>query len=99
VNGLISPRFPTAKLSSGSTDDRIDVYEDRLRGWLFGPARALLNVRGAEIAIFQLCLGYFEGYWIYRTGEDSKRKSKEFFKRAFIESDVNNATATVSEHV
>ncbi len=82
---LISPRFPAEKLSSGSTDDRIDVYEDRLKGWLFGPARALLKVPGAEIAIFQLCLGYFEGYWTYRTGENSKGKSKEFFKRAFNE--------------
>jgi len=86
VEILISPRFPAAKLESGSIDDRIDVYEDRLRGWFFGPARALLNVPGAGIAILQLCLGYFEGYWTYRSGEDSKKgRSKEFFRRAFSE--------------
>lgn len=82
---MISPRFPPVKLESGSVDDRIDVYEDRLQGWFFDPARALLTVPGAGIMILQLCLGYFEGYWIYRSGEDSKRRSKEFFRHAFKE--------------
>lgn len=82
---LISPNFPASKLLSGSIDDRIDVYEDRLKGWFFEPLLALLQVPNAAIAIIQLCLGYFEAYWIYRTGEDSKRRSKEFFKRAFNE--------------
>lgn len=82
---LISPRFYASKLASGKIDDRIDVYEDRLKGWFFGPARELLGVPNAGIAILQLCLGYFEGYWTYRTGEDSKSRSKEFFKSAFAE--------------
>jgi len=66
-------------------EDKIDVYEDRLKGWFLKPARSLLSEPNSELAVLQLALGYFEGYAIYRKGTDSRARSKEFFRQAFLE--------------
>jgi hypothetical protein len=42
---------------------------------------------------YALLMSYFEGIWIYISGEDSNNKSKQFFKKAFVdvflESDIS----------
>lgn len=81
----VSPNFTSEKLASGKLEDRIDVFEDRLRGWFLTHARALLNVVHGDLAALQLALGYFETYAIYWNGEDSEGKSKQFFTQAFLE--------------
>ena len=81
----ISPRFTSEKLRWGMIEDRIDVHEDRLKGWFLKHARSLLSAAHSELAVLQLALGYFEGYAIYRNGSDSTGRSKEFFRQAFME--------------
>lgn len=80
----ISPNFTSSKIT-GELDDYIDVYSDRIRGWLLAPAKALLGVPHAEIAVLTLCLTYFEGLAIYRSGESSDGKSRAFFQAAIDE--------------
>jgi hypothetical protein len=38
----ISPNFDDAKLDSGSIEDLIDVFEDRVRHWLLEPTIGVL---------------------------------------------------------
>jgi hypothetical protein len=85
IESRISPNFSDEKLKTGSLDDLIDVFEDRLKYWLLEPAKALLGVRFGELAALSLLFGYFEPCAIYRKGEDSKGQSKAFFRAGFIE--------------
>ena len=85
MNLKISPSFTIDKLRSGQIEDKIDVYEDRVLGWFLRPARSLLSVPNSEFALLQLTIGYFEGYAIYRNGQDSTGHSKVFFRQAFLD--------------
>jgi hypothetical protein len=82
---FVSPHFDHRKLQPPFDRDVIDVFEDRVRHWLLAPAKLLLAqptnlglVPAASIAV-----GYFEPIEIYMTGEDSDRRSSEFFCRGF----------------
>jgi hypothetical protein len=78
---FLSPTFTYEKLESPSFADIVDVFEDRMRGWLLEPAKHLLRVQHGFVAAVSLSMGYFEGIEIYCSGEDSAGKSKEFFRR------------------
>jgi hypothetical protein len=91
IESRISPNFSHEKLKTGSLDDLIDVFEDRLRYWLLAPAKALLGVRFGELAALSLLLGYFEPSAIYRKGEDSRGLSKSFFRAGLIEVFIRRA--------
>ncbi len=80
---FVSPNFTHEKLESPSYLDIVDVFEDRMRNWLLAPAAQLLSFPNGTVAAVALALGYFEGIEIYHSGEDSDRKSKEFFRRGF----------------
>lgn len=82
---LISPRFPAEKLEKPTIDDLIDIFEDRMLGWLLRPAENLMQDPIEQVAGFALSLSYFEGIWIYITGLDSKNRSKEYFRRGFVD--------------
>jgi hypothetical protein len=81
----ISPSFRGDKLLSGRIEDRIDVYEDRVSGWLIKPACALTAIPNSGFAVLTLALTYFEGYATYRNGTDSKDQSKKYFHEAYLE--------------
>ena len=78
----ISPRFTSEYLLDDSIEKKIDVHEDRIKGWLFDQARFLLKNQYSGIAILQLALSYFEGYWMFIEGTDNGG-SKDFFEKAF----------------
>src|SRR5262245_4024869 len=81
-----APKYRVSKLQSRRIEDRIDIYEDRIREWLLHPARWLLeNVPHSEIAALILCLSYVEGWEQYRSGEDSKNQSRVFFRRGLLQ--------------
>lgn len=56
----ISPRFQSGKLSPGTLDDKIDVFEDQMQGWLFDQANLLKSSQHAGFAILAIVLSYFE---------------------------------------
>jgi hypothetical protein len=82
---LISPNFLHNKLQDPTIDDLVDVLEDRLMYWLLEPAKKLASNRVEQVAALSLLLSYFEGIWIYIQGEDSRRRSREFFESGFVE--------------
>jgi len=81
----VSPKFMGTKLLSGTIDDQLDVYEDRLLGWFLNPARTLASTDDGKFAALTLILTYFEPHWIYRTGIDSRNQEGRYFKQAFLE--------------
>ncbi len=80
---FVSPRYTSEKLEPPFYRDMVDVFEDRVRGWLIDPALVLLRVNRLSVPAVILCVNYFEAIEIYISGEDSARRSKEFFKRGF----------------
>ena len=82
---FISPKYTQDKLNKPNIDDLIDILRDRVDGWLFDPAKKLLEDKKYWFGALGLLLTYFEGIWIYMTGEDSKGKSKEYFTAAFLD--------------
>ena len=79
----ISPNFTSEKLDAPIFDDLIDVFEDRIRGWLIEPAAHLVSRPDGDVPALALILGYFEAIEIYASGVDSKHASGMFFRRGF----------------
>ncbi len=82
---FVSPHFDHRKLEPPFDRDVIDVFNDRVCHWLLAPVKLLLAqppklglVPAASVAV-----GYFEAIEIYMSGEDSDRRSSEFFCRGF----------------
>jgi hypothetical protein len=79
----ISPNFTSDKLRAGTLLDRIDVYEDRVRGWLIDCGHILNKHEHAGFGVLQSGLAYFEGSAVFHRGEDSRNRSREFFQFGF----------------
>lgn len=54
---------------------KVDVW----RGYVFAPARLLLDSPHGDIAAMTILCGYFEAIASYTSGEDSNGKSRHFF--------------------
>ena len=86
----ISPQYTDAKLSPGCTvDDKIDVFEDGMDGWLLRHALALTDEKynfrkDSGFAVLMLTTAYFEPIESYYTGQSSERNSRAFFRRGFL---------------
>ena len=97
-NLWISPNYPPEKLSSGNLEDKIDVFEDRLRVAIINQAVALFNKSNSDHkhagnAVLMILLPYFETITQYRQGRDSNNKSKRFFREEFLRAfSIVNAT-------
>ena len=81
----ISPNYTSEKLEDPSIEDKIDVFEDRMKGWLFAPMKKLLGQPHDRIASLCLQTTYFEGIWSYLVGKKSQGHSKEFFINGFYD--------------
>jgi hypothetical protein len=89
----LSPSFTTEKLrgENDTIENRIDVYEDRVRGWLVRWAEYLSAVKiddrkHAGFAVLHLCLAYFEAFTIFLRGREAPRgKASEFFRAGVLE--------------
>jgi hypothetical protein len=86
----VSPLFTDSKLQPGCTlEDKIDVFEDQMSGWLLRHAHALLDEKyvsrkDAGFAVLTLVTAYFEPIESYHAGLSSDHKSKLFFRRGFL---------------
>lgn len=83
----ISPHFDSRKLIGKmldrNFDDFVDVYEDRINGWLLDWAKELNKHEHAGFAALALALSFFEGFAVFYYGKDSDGKSREFFDKGF----------------
>ena len=76
----ISPNYDSGKLGAGALNDRIDVYEDRVRGWLIDCGPILNRHEHAGFGVLQIGLAYLEGFSIFLRGEDGRYRSFQFFQ-------------------
>lgn len=84
----ISPNFDKSKLASGSLEDKIDVFEDQMNGWLLAHAHSLASPayptsQHAGFAILNLIGSYFETIASYLQGASSEGQSAKFFAIGF----------------
>jgi hypothetical protein len=90
ITNLISPKYLATKLIPGCTvDDKIDVFEDWMNGWLLRHAHALCDDKyvfrkDAGFVVLMLTTAYFEPIESYHTGQSSNYQSKIFFRRGFL---------------
>lgn len=90
----ISPTYKSEKFDAPTIDDLIDVYEDRILGWVLKPAKEIAAKEDGGPAALCLLLTYFEGAWSYKVCESSTGRSREFFVKGFVDvfsSPHNNA--------
>ncbi len=86
----ISSQYTAAKVQPGCTvDDKIDVFEDWMNGWLLRHAHALSDekyilCKHSGFAVLMLTTAYFEPIEAYHTGQSSNHQSKAFFRRGFL---------------
>lgn len=66
-------------------DDVVDVFEDRMKGWMLDWAEHLndKNFEHSGFAVLHIGISYFEAIAIFIKGENSKGKSSSFFKFGF----------------
>ncbi len=97
----ISPNYTETKLANPSFDDLVDVYEDRVRGWLIDSARILNTHEHAGFGVLQVVLAYFEGHSIFYRGENSRHHSLEFFRDGFLSAfpDIRNFPQDIIDEI
>jgi hypothetical protein len=89
----ISPNFSAETLegANDTIENRIAIYEDRIRGWLLKWLEHLddgrVDDRGhAGFAVLQLSLTYFEAHTVFLRGQGAApEKAAEFFRTGILE--------------
>ena len=82
----ISPHYlhDHIDLETASIDDRIAVFEDRMRGYFTTPCRLLSNIYENSIMIILLAvLSCIELIEVLHRGESSHGRSRDFFGSGF----------------
>lgn len=85
-SALIGPHYTKdiIDLDTASLDDRIALFEDRVRGYFTTPARLLANTYENSVflilLVVSMCVEWLE---IFHQGQSSNRRSKRFFKAGF----------------
>ena len=83
---LIGPHYTAdiIDLESASLDDRIALFEDRVRGYFTTPARLIINTYENSVflilLVVSMCVEWLE---TFHQGQSSSRQSKRFFKSGF----------------
>jgi hypothetical protein len=85
-SALIGPHYTAdiINLESASLDDRIALFEDRVRGYFTTPTRLLAVSYEHSVflvlLVVSMCIEWLE---IFHQGQSSKGRSKSFFKSGF----------------
>jgi len=84
----VSPNFADSKLAAGKIEDKIDVFEDQMNGWLLAHAHSLASPayptsQHTGFAILTLVGSYFETIASYLQGASSEYQSAKFFAYGF----------------
>jgi hypothetical protein len=80
----VSPKFDALKLQNPTIEDKIDVFEDQVNGWIFNHANVLVSPQNPQyqhsgVAVLMLVGSYFESFAAFLRGESSEGRSKQFF--------------------
>lgn len=81
----ISPNYGPEKTAGGRLEDFVDVYQDRVEGWILTPAERLLEDVRYDVAAFAIILSYFEPHGANILGISSHNNSSRCFKAGFLD--------------
>jgi len=82
----ISRHYSDRHINEDIFETRLAVYEDQIRGWFHDQARILEKASDhAGFVLLLVAVSYIESYAIFWKGEDSRGRSREFFRDAFKE--------------
>jgi len=81
VTIAISPRFTAEKLDGASFEDVVEIFEDRIMGWLIEPANHLKSEQHAGFAILAIVLSYFEPIGQALEGSRNRGGSRKLFSK------------------
>lgn len=65
-----------------SFDDKVKIYDARVRGWFLDIAESLSGQAGTDFVVLMVITSFFEGHEIYWQGNINS--TREFFKQAFV---------------
>jgi len=79
----ISPHFRQGDFPGGpSLDQKIAIFDDRIRGWMLDPAERLLHLDPhSEFAVLAVLGTYFEMIAKYRDGRITQGESGRYFRK------------------
>lgn len=83
-NTQISPKYKLRYLyDDDSLSRRLDVFEDRTKGWFFDHAKTLMESKNQHVgfAVLKLVFSYFEMIAQYIEGQSSNGRAGIFFKK------------------
>jgi hypothetical protein len=83
-HSVASPHFGTDKLKNAALQDKIDVFEDQVLGWIIDPAKRLLPQPHCDRAALMIAVSYFEAVACYLGGRESDKKSERFFRTGLL---------------
>jgi hypothetical protein len=79
----ISRHYSDDHISEDIFETRLAIYEDQVRGWFHDQARILEKASDhAGFVLLMIAISYVEGYAIFWKGENSRHRSREFFRDA-----------------
>lgn len=80
----ISPRYDIRKLCKPTFTDYLDIFEDRVQGWIIDSAQLLTKYEHAGWSVLHILIVYFELIAIFQSGEDSDGRSEKFFTNGLL---------------
>lgn len=69
-------------LDPNNIDDKILIYKRQVEEWFLKRAQRLCRRKVNDFLVVMIAVSYIEGVEQYRKGEDSNRRSQEFFSRS-----------------
>lgn len=101
----LSPNYKHKKFENPSHADLVDVFEDIWTYHVFSPVEMLLHHPHGDVAAMTVLSAYFEAVWSFLSGEDSNKKSTEFFIKGFCQvftsddAGVEKAAKSIYKHI
>src|SRR6266496_591002 len=79
----ISPNYDSVKQVNPALNDFIDIYEDRVKGWLIDSAKILNKYEHAGFSVLHIIFAYFEAHASVYHGINTIGQAGTYFKQAF----------------
>lgn len=86
VRYMVSPKYDLDNFRSGGDEVKIDVYEDRVKGWIIKQAEFVAKNNGSGFAELLIILSFFESHAIYLPDsptDSGGNKFKHVVKKVF----------------
>lgn len=82
----LSPTYKDTDFSKIlSLDDKIAIFEDRVKGWQLNIAKKCAEIPHSGFAVLHIVISYVEAIAKYQAGFVQNRKSRDYFQQGLLE--------------